>query len=101
MLARLLAESAAGDDAEQAVRQMEAEVRAALAGRPEWRKKVLLMVSEPPGVRFLRGLERRQILFKLLTGPETEGLCAVLSEIADRPREGVRVIFEYNPTAMI
>ena len=100
-LARLLAESPRGDDAEQCVQQMEAEIRQALANRPAWQKKVLLMTCEPPGIRFLRGMERRQILFKLLVGPEAENLCALLAEMAERPRDGVRVLFEYNPTSMI
>ena len=101
VLARLLAESPRGDDAEQCVQQMEAEIRQALANRPAWQKKVLLMTCEPPGIRFLRGMERRQILFKLLVGPEAENLCALLAEMAERPRDGVRVLFEYNPTSMI
>ena len=101
VLARLLAESPRGDDAEQCVQQMETEIRQALANRPAWQKKVLLMTCEPPGIRFLRGMERRQILFKLLVGPEAENLCALLAEMAERPRDGVRVLFEYNPTSMI
>ena len=101
VLARLLAESPRGSDAEQCARQMESEIRQALADRPAWQKKVLLMTCEPPGIRFLRGMERRQILFKLLVGPEAESLCALLAEMAERPREGVRVLFEYNPTSMI
>ena len=101
VLARLLAESPRGSDAEQCARQMESEIRQALADRPAWQKKVLLMTCEPPGIRFLRGMERRQILFKLLVGPEAESFCALLAEMAERPREGVRVLFEYNPTSMI
>ena len=101
VLARLLAESPRGSDAEQCARQMETEIRQALADRPAWQKKVLLMTCEPPGIRFLRGMERRQILFKLLVGPEAESFCAMLAEMAERPREGVRVLFEYNPTSMI
>ena len=101
VLARLLAESPRGSDAEQCAMQMETEIRQALANRPSWQKKVLLMTCEPPGIRFLRGMERRQILFILLVGPEAESLCALLAEMAERPREGVRVLFEYNPTSMI
>ena len=49
----------------------------------------------------LRGMERRQILMKLLTSPETETFCAFLAQQAEIPRENCRVTFEYNPTSMI
>ena len=63
--------------------------------------QVLLLACDPPGVRFLRGMERRQILVKLLTGEAAESFCAFLSEEAETQRENCQVYFEYNPTSMI
>ena len=62
---------------------------------------MLMMTPEPPGVRYLRGLERRQILFKLLVGPETEAFCAFLTDLAEQEREKAKVCFEYNPTSLM
>ena len=72
-----------------------------LDARPEWKKKVLLISSEGPGIRMLRGMERRQILMKMLTGSETEDFCAWLAKAAEEPRAGCQICFEYNPTSMI
>ncbi len=101
VLARVLIESAGEAEAERAAAEAEREIREALEERPEWKKRVLLMTAEPPGIRFLRGLHRRQILMKLLTGADTERFCAFLTEVAEKPREGVQGCFEYNPTTMI
>jgi len=59
------------------------------------------MSTEPPGIRLLRGLSRRQILFKLLVGQETESFCAFLTEKAEEARDGAQASFEYNPVSMI
>ena len=101
ILARLLVESPSAGDAERAAAALETEVRAALQERPDWKRKVLLLACDPPGVRFLRGMERRQILVKLLTGEAAESFCAFLSEEAETQRENCQVYFEYNPTSMI
>ncbi|MBQ8072829.1 MAG: primosomal protein N' [Clostridia bacterium] len=101
IMTRLLVLSPAGDRADEAVREMEAQIRAALLEHPEWKKKVLLLSTEAPGVRMLRGMERRQILMKLLIGPEAESFCAFLAEKAEHPPEGCEVFYEYNPTSMM
>ena len=101
ILARVLIESPGEAEAEQAAQEMERRIRETLADRPEWRKKVLLMSTEAPGIRFLRGMNRRQILFKLLTGKDTEDFCGYLTEEAETPRDGVQACFEYNPVSMI
>ena len=62
---------------------------------------MLLLSGEGPGIRMLRGMERRQILMKMLTGSETEAFCAWLAEQAETPRAGCVICFEYNPTSMI
>ena len=101
VLARLMAESAKEEEAARAAAEMEKEIRERMEEHPEWRKKTLLMENGEPGIRLLRGKYRRQILMKLLVGPETEALCGALSEMAARPREAAEVWFEYNPTTMI
>ena len=101
ILARILIESPAAADAEGAAAGLGQAVRAVLDARPEWKKKVLLISSEGPGIRMLRGLERRQILMKMLTGSETEDFCAWLAKAAEEPRAGCQICFEYNPTSMI
>jgi len=101
ILARILIESPAAADAEGAAAGLGQAVRAVLDARPEWKKKVLLISSEGPGIRMLRGMERRQILMKMLTGSETEDFCAWLAKAAEEPRAGCQICFEYNPTSMI
>ncbi|MBQ9251991.1 MAG: primosomal protein N' [Clostridia bacterium] len=101
VMARVLIESAAEAEAEEVAKAMEEEILTALQAHPEWKKRTLMMSLEPPGIKYLRGLSRRQILFKLLTGEETERFCGFLTEMADRPRERVQACFEYNPTNMI
>ncbi len=101
VMARLLAESREEAAAEEAAAEMGRKIQEALETRPDWKRRILLMSAQPPGIRFLRGLARRQILFKLLTGKETEEFCAFLTELAELPREEVQTCFEYNPTTMI
>ncbi len=101
ILARVLITGPEEAAAERAVREAEREIREALDAHPEWKKRVLLMETDPPGIRFLRGMARRQILFKLLTGPDTEKFCEFLTERAEAPREGAAGCFEYNPTSLM
>ncbi len=101
IMARILAESRTEEAGAKAAAEMEERIRAEIAARPAWQKKILMMNTEPPGIRMLRGRYRHQILFKLLVSPEAEELCAMLTEMADEPREDVQTLFEYNPAAMI
>ena len=101
VMTRLLIESPSAADAERAAAALEAEVRDALAAHPSWKRKVLLLSNEPPGIRMLRGMERRHILMKLLTGEEAEAFCGFLSEKAAVSRDHCQITFEYNPTSMI
>ena len=98
VMTRLLVESPGAEEAEHTAAELERDVRRKLEENPEWKRKVLLLSTEPPGIRMLRGLERRQILMKLLAGPECEAFCAFLAELAERTE---RTCFEYNPTSMI
>ena len=100
-MTRLLIESHSAADAERTAAALEEEVRDALAKHPSWKKKVLLLSNELPGIRMLRGMERRHILMKLLTGEDAEALCAFLSEKAAFSRDNCQITYEYNPTSMI
>ncbi len=113
---RLLIESPGGETAERTAGELEKQIRGVLEANPAWKKKVLLFSSELPGIRMLRGLERRQILIKALVGAETDalrGLMAGMAEASEKTeqagktekretgRADCRVTFEYNPTSMI
>ena len=100
-LARILIESADEETADRTVREADREVRNLLAAHPEWQRKVLNVVSEPPSVQFLRGKHRRQVLMKTLVSRETEEFFEALTEIADRYRDGTEIYLEVNPTTMI
>ena len=101
VMARVLIESSSEEAADRAAAELEGEIRRAMEEHPAWKKKTLLMSTEPPGIRLLRGLSRRQILFKLLVGQETESFCAFLTEKAEEARDGAQASFEYNPVSMI
>ncbi len=101
LMARILFEAPEEASAEEAAAEAEREIRDAMAAHPAWKKNTLLMIRQMPGIRYLRGLHRRQILFKLKVGPETDALCACLARMADSPRDGVRSLLEINPANMI
>ncbi|MBR2823321.1 MAG: primosomal protein N' [Clostridia bacterium] len=101
VMMRLLAESRDAATAERTAGELEKRIREAMEVHPDWKKKVLLLSDEPPGVRMLRGMERRQILVKSLVGPETDALSALMAGLAEEPAEGCRILFEYNPTSMM
>ena len=101
VMARVLIESPREADADRAQQVLDAEITAALEEHPEWARRVLLKSAEPPGLKFLRGVTRRQILFKLLTGEDTEAFCAWLTDRAEAVTEGAQACFEYNPVNMI
>ena len=100
-LARILIESAEEETADRTARETDRDVRNLLAAHPEWQRKVLNVVSEPPSVQFLRGKHRRQVLMKTLVSRETEEFFEALTEIADRYRDGTEIYLEVNPTTMI
>ena len=100
-LARVLVEAGEERAAEETAGRLAEAIRRELEARPAWRKKVLMMVAEAPGIKFLRGLHRRQILFKLLTGRETEELCGWLTELAEGAGGEAQACFELNPISMI
>ena len=101
VMMRLLVESTAAASAERAAAGLEKQVREALEAHPEWKKKVLLLSTELPGIRMLRGMERRQILMKTLVGAETDAISGLMAQLAETPQENCRIFFDYNPTSMM
>lgn len=101
VMVRLLVESGSADLAGRVADELYDTVKALTDGNPEWKKRVLLLNTDRAPIHLLRGKERTQVLLKLLVHPETEKLCARLSELAREERNGADVYYEYNPTAMI
>ena len=100
-LARILVESPQEAIADRIVREMDTAARELLDDHPEWRRKILTMINDPPSVQFLRGKHRRQVLMKTLVSPETEAFFGELSGMIAAPVEGAEVYLEVNPTTMI
>ncbi len=101
ILARILAESPAEEQAESAVAEKERQVRAVLEEHPDWAKKVLLILNDVPSVRILRGKYRRHLIMKLLVSPETDAFCGAVTELCSVPAEEAEIWFELNPTTMM
>ena len=100
-LARILIESPSEETADRIGREMDTATRELLEDHPEWRRKILAIVSDLPSVQYLRGKHRRQVLMKTLVSPETEKFFGVLSSMLAAPFEGAEVYLEINPTTMI
>ena len=100
-LARILVESPQEETADRIAREMNTAARELLEDHPEWRRKVLTLISDPPSVQFLRGKYRRQVLMKTLVSPETEAFFGELNTMLAAPFDGADVYLEVNPTTMI
>ena len=100
-LARILVESPQEQIADRTARELDQAAREVLEDHPEWRRKILMIISDPPSVQFLRGKHRRQVLMKTLVSPETEEFFSELTEMTAAPFEGAEVYLEVNPTTMI
>jgi len=101
ILARLLVESTSELNARKAAEALHARCSMLLDSRPAWKKRVLMMLLDQPGVKVLRGKSRWHVMFKLLVNPATEEFVAALTDMAREPHEGAEVYFEYNPTTMM
>ena len=101
LLVRFLTESRSEEAAVRAADQLEREIRDMMENYPAWQKKVLLVSNDTPGVKVLRGKNRRHVLMKLLVGPETDEMIAAMTELAREPSGDTEVWFEVNPTTMI
>ncbi|MDD6050657.1 MAG: primosomal protein N' [Clostridiales bacterium] len=101
ILSRLLVESPSEVNAHQAAEKLHARCQAILETHPAWKKRVLMMRMDQPGIKVLRGKTRWHVMFKLLVNPVTEEFVAALTELAREPIPGVEVYFEYNPTTMM
>jgi primosomal protein N' (replication factor Y) len=100
-LARLLIESPNEENADRKAREAETFIRKLLENHPEWQRKILSVVNEPPSVQMLRGKHRRQVLMKTLVSRETDEFFSTLSEMTDVPTDGADIYLEVNPTTMI
>jgi primosomal protein N' (replication factor Y) len=101
LLARFLTESTEENDAAEAADRLEKEIREMLEAHPAWKKKLLLISNDTPGVKVLKGKNRRHVLMKMLVSPEADEMIAAMTEMA---RDGFRntdVWFEVNPTTMM
>jgi len=101
ILARLLVESPNEQSAHKTAEALFARCQALLEKHPTWKKRVLMLLLDQPGVKVLRGKFRWHVMMKLLVNPATEEFVAALTELAREPYEGAEVYFEYNPTTMM
>ena len=101
LLARFLAESVSEEKAAATADDLERQTRNLIGAHPEWSKKLLLLSNDTPGVKVLRGKNRRQVLMKLLVSREADEMIAAMTELSREPYENTEVWFEVNPTSMI
>ena len=101
ILSRLLVESASELQARRVAEALHTRCQQLLDSHPQWKKRVLMMLLDQPGIKVLRGKSRWHVMFKLLVNPATEEFVAALTELAREPHEGAEVYFEYNPTTMM
>ncbi|MGN1369464.1 MAG: primosomal protein N' [Aristaeellaceae bacterium] len=101
ILARLLVESPSELSARKTAEALHHRCQALLEAHPAWKKRVLMMLLDQPGVKVLRGKSRWHVMFKLLVNPATEEFVAALTELARESNPDAEVYFEYNPTTMM
>lgn len=100
-LARILVESPKEDIADRLIHDMDTRIHQMLESHPEWKRRILNMISEPPSVHMLRGKFRRQILMKTLVHPDADSFFRFVSDVAAEPYDKADVYLEINPTTMI
>ncbi len=102
VMARLLVEAASAQAARQWAEALETQARSLLAENPDWNRRVLILLTDQPSVKYLRGKNRWHVPSKLAASAEAEALCAALNDLsrAETP-EGVACYFEYNPVTMM
>ncbi len=101
IMARILAESDREEEAEQISLKLEKAVQELLEKETGWKRKTLLMKRDIPPVKMLRGRYRRQILMKLLVGPETDALLAALTDLCKDHFTETEAWLEVNPANMM
>ncbi|MCR5567223.1 MAG: primosomal protein N' [Clostridiales bacterium] len=101
LLARFLTESVSEEAAAAAADRLEQETRRLVDSHPAWGRKLLLISNDTPGVKVLRGKNRRHVLMKMLVGREAEEMIAAMTELARGGFENTEVWFEVNPTTMM
>ncbi len=101
IMARLLVESPAEPVAQRVATALHERCQKQLEEHPPWKKRVLMLLLDQPGVRVLRGKCRWHVLMKLLDTPAVEPFVQALSGMAREEADGANVYFEYNPTTMM
>ncbi len=101
IMARLLVESPAELTAKEVAERLYQRCEKLLDGNPLWKKRVLMLLLDQPGVKALRGKARWHVLFKLVDHPSVAGFVAELTAMSREEAEGAEVYFEYNPTTMM
>ena len=101
VMARLLTEAPSPGEAAERSGQLFSRCEEALKEHPQWRRRVLLMSMDQPGVSMLRGKYRHQVVFKLLVHPDAEAFAAFLTEMSREECPRTSTVFEYNPTNMM
>ena len=80
---------------------LEKRIRALIAEKPAYEKKLLLLSNDIPGVKVLRGKYRRHVLMKLLVSREADELIREMSDMARESFPETEIWFEVNPTTMM
>ena len=101
LLVRFLTESRKEEIAATAANRLEQRIRSMIAERPDWEKKILLLSNDTPGVKVLRGKNRRHIIMKMLVSREADEMIKAMAEISREPFPDTEIWFEVNPTTMM
>lgn len=101
LIARFLTESKKEEYAVAAADRLEQETRKLVDTHPSWGRKLLLISNGTPGVKVLRGKNRRHVLMKMLVSRESDEMIASMTELAQSSFDNTEVWFEVNPSTMI
>ena len=101
VMARILIESESEEEADRLADETGKMTNRILTDHPEWRKCVLMMISDVPSVRMLRGKHRRHLILKVVSCPEADRLFGEINRYV-REKDGYEDLwFEINPTSMM
>ena len=101
LLVRFLTESRKEEAAAAAADRLEQRIRRMIGERPDWEKKMLLLSNDTPGVKVLRGKNRRHVIMKMLVSREADEMIKAMAEISREPFPDAEIWFEVNPTTMM
>ncbi len=101
ILARLLVESKSELSARKTAEALFERCQKLLEKHPLWKKRVVSMLIDQPGVKVLRGKSRWHVTFKLVDHPSIEPFVQSLTDMAREENDEADVCFEYNPVTMM